>query len=83
MVLYTNEPSVDKKLGEALRLYYALAEELRYSVFAMQTLAENCDSPTADELRRFIMLCRRTRSTKSDEEGRALREALKQADRKR
>ena len=71
----------DRKIQEALGLYRALAEEMKYSTFAMQTLAESCDPRTADELRRFVTLCRRTRSTKSNEEGRAVREALKRADR--
>lgn len=71
----------DRKIQEALSLYRALAEEMKYSTFAMQTLAESCDPRTADELRRFVALCRRTRSTKSSEESRAVREALKRADR--
>lgn len=76
------EPAgADRKIQEALALYRALAEEMKYSTFAMQALAENCDGHTADELRHFVALCRRTRSTKSGEEGRALREALKRADR--
>ena len=54
---------------------------MKYSTFTMQTLAESVDPRTADELRRFVALCRRTRSTKSSEEGRAVREALKRADR--
>jgi diguanylate cyclase (GGDEF)-like protein/PAS domain S-box-containing protein len=77
----TIEANADRKIQEALGLYRALAEEMKYSTFAMQTLAENCDGHTADELRRFIALCRRTRSTKSSEEARAVREALKRADR--
>jgi diguanylate cyclase (GGDEF)-like protein/PAS domain S-box-containing protein len=79
----TAEADADRKIQEALGLYRALAEEMKYSTFAMQTLAENCDGHTADELRRFVALCRRTRSTKGSEEGRAVREALKRADRER
>jgi diguanylate cyclase (GGDEF)-like protein len=79
----TGKADADRKIREALGLYRALAEEMKYSTFAMQTLAESCDPRTADELRRFVALCRRTRSTKSSEEGRAMREALKRADRAR
>ncbi|MDQ3744061.1 MAG: EAL domain-containing protein [Acidobacteriota bacterium] len=79
----TGETDADRKIREALGLYRTLAEEMKYSTFAMQTLAESCDPRTADELRRFVALCRRTRSTKSSEEGRAVREALKRADRAR
>jgi diguanylate cyclase (GGDEF)-like protein/PAS domain S-box-containing protein len=71
----------DRKVRDALGLYRALAEEMKYSAFAMQALAESCDPRTADELRRFVDLCRRTRSSKSSESGRAMRKALKQADR--
>ena len=71
------------KIQNALGLYRALAEEMKYSTFAMQTLAESCDPRTEDELRRFVALCRKTRSTESSEEGRAVREALKRADRAR
>jgi diguanylate cyclase (GGDEF)-like protein/PAS domain S-box-containing protein len=77
------EAQLDRKIQEALSLYRALAEEMKYSTFAMQTLVENCVPRTADELRRFVALCRRTRSTKSSEEGRAVREALKWADREK
>jgi EAL domain-containing protein (putative c-di-GMP-specific phosphodiesterase class I) len=77
------EANTDGRIQEALSLYRALAEEMKYSTFAMQTLVESCDPRTADELRRFVALCRRTRSTKSSEEGRAMREALKRADRAR
>jgi diguanylate cyclase (GGDEF)-like protein/PAS domain S-box-containing protein len=77
----TGEADADQKIQEALGLYRALAEEMKYSTFVMQTLAESYDPRTADELRRFVALCRRTRSTKSSEGGRAVREALKRADR--
>jgi Xaa-Pro aminopeptidase len=77
------EAQSDRKIQEALGLYRALAEEMKYSTFAMQTLVESCGPRTADELRRFVALCRRTRSTKSSEEGRAVREALKWADREK
>jgi diguanylate cyclase (GGDEF)-like protein/PAS domain S-box-containing protein len=83
MVQSTGETDADRKIQEALGLYRSLAEEMKYSTFAMQTLAANCDPRTEDELRRFVALCRRTRSTKSSEEGRAIREALKRADRAR
>lgn len=77
------EANTDGRIQEALGLYRALAEEMKYSTFAMHTLVESCDPRTAGELRRFVALCRRTRSTKSGEEGRAVREALKRADRAR
>nr|MDQ3746248.1 EAL domain-containing protein [Acidobacteriota bacterium] len=77
------EAEVDRKIRETLGLYRELAEEMKYSTFAMQALFESCDPQNADALRRFVALCRRTRSTKSSEEGRALREALKRADRAR
>lgn len=79
----TVETHAEQGLGieEAVRLYRALAEELKYSAFAMQTLAEDCGGQTAEELRRFVALCRRMRSTKSGEVGRAVRAALKRADR--
>jgi diguanylate cyclase (GGDEF)-like protein/PAS domain S-box-containing protein len=77
------EAEVDRKIRETLGLYRELAEEMKYSAFAMQALFESCDPQNADALRRFVALCRRTRSTKSSEEGRAVREALKRADRAR
>ena len=70
-----------EKIEEALNLYYALAEAMKFSVPVMQTLAECCDDETADGLRCFIALCRRTRSTPGGGLGRAVRTALKQADR--
>ena len=75
------EAHADRKIQEALGLYRALTEELKYSTFAMQTIIESCGPRAADELRSFVALCRRTRSTKGSEEGRAVREALKRADR--
>ncbi len=75
------EAGADHRIREALGLYRALAEEMKYSAFAMQTLAESCDPRTAEELKRFVALCRRTRSTKAGAEGRAMRDALKRADR--
>ena len=75
------ETDVTEKIEEALRLYRDLAEEMKYPVFAMQTLAEFCDKQTVAGLRQFIALCRRTRSTPCNSEGRAIRTTLKQADR--
>ena len=72
-----------RHIQDAIDLYQALAEEMRHPIFVMQTLTENRDGETAHALRRFVVLCRQTRSTVSGAAGKELRAALKRVDRER